>query len=147
MNFQCVKGTFSRCYGVVCVLLTYDFHYLVPFSRLSHLHLVSSPLLSSPLLSSSLLFSSLSLPLSRFCLCSCRFFSVLCCRCFCCCVAVAGCCCVACCCCVAVVCLCCGCFSFRGIFSLFLLIFFVTQAVAEQLSGAFCAARRVHVSW
>ena len=91
--------------------------------------------LSSPLLISSLLFSSL---LFR-CLASVSVLVVFslfcCCRCFCCGVAVAGCCCVAVagCCCVAVAGCCCvavaGCCCVAVVcFSLFLLIFFVTQA-------------------
>ena len=43
---------------------------------------------------------------------------------------------------------CCVVAAFRCSFSFFPLVFSVTQAIAEQLSGAFfCAARRVQISW
>ena len=102
LNFQCVKGALSRCYGVffvfqknmILIICSFSLPSLIFTSSVSPL--LSSPLLSSPLLSSplfsSLLFSSpplRGLPLSllwSFLLClvllSC-FFSVLC-HCFCC---------------------------------------------------------------
>ena len=113
------------------VFLRHVFHHLFPFSLLSHFHLsplLSSPLLSSPLLSS-LLFSSSLLSLSLFrCLASvsvlvvfffCFVLSLLLLLCCCCWLLLRW------CVCVAVVC------RFGAMFSLFLLIFFITQALAE----------------
>ena len=127
LNFQCVKGTFFRCYDVFfCVFEAHDFHHLFLFSRLSHLRL---------------LFTSSPLPLLSLVVSVVVVFSVLCCRRFLClvlssfslfCVVAA----------VAAGCCCCrrclwscvflsDCCSFLGKCSLFLLIFSVTQAVAE----------------